>query len=182
MQLPKILPISWSISDDRNRQAAVPLFFQKGVARPSEPGDSISNNSDSSNVRSTNSSTSSNNQTCLECLAREITNWLPPPSEPHQTSPCTPCLRGFSLNSSNVRSTNSSNNKNTWNLQLLESFFDSISLPTTPIQLNPHTTIHNLSKFISTHIAICKRYQGNREFLPYLHRLQSLERILTQST
>ena len=69
----------------------------------------------------------------------------------------------------------------TWNLDSLESYFASVSLPTSPIHLNPFMTIHNLPLFISTHLSILNRYPGTREFLPYLHRLHALKAILSKS-
>ena len=138
MSLPKILPISWSISDDRNHQAAVPICStapspfvapveacvveaRKGVADFRRPGDSL-------------------------------------PSD--------------------LNNLNSSNNSD---LSTLQTFYNSLTLPTTPIALNPHTTIHNLPLFISTHLSILKRYPSTREFLPYLYRLYALKAILSKS-
>jgi hypothetical protein len=65
-----------------------------------------------------------------------------------------------------------------WSLEELESFFSSTLLPEPPINLNQCTTILDLPKFISGHLAILRTYNGNPTFLPYLQRLQKLQEIL----
>lgn len=201
MSLPKILPISWSLSDDRNHPAAVPICSTapspfvapveacvveaiKGVADFRRPGDSLPTNLNHLN--------SSNNHDCSTCLAHEIINWLPPPSEyPLSASPCTPCLRGSCqdpkspcpspLQNSSFVNRYSDFNISSYHsaLSAIENYFKEQILPTTPIHLNPHTTIHDLPKFVSTHLSILNRYPGTREFLPYLHRLHALKYLLS---
>ncbi len=67
-------------------------------------------------------------------------------------------------------------------IQSLESFFNSIILPDPPIRLNQCCVILDLPKFISGHLAILKKYNGNPVFLPYFQRLQQLQQILKSSS
>ena len=61
----------------------------------------------------------------------------------------------------------------------LGNYFAGIALPTQPIKLNRCSTITDCSKFIDSHFAIIKNYNGNKTFLSYLHRLQELKQVLT---
>lgn len=61
----------------------------------------------------------------------------------------------------------------------LENYFASIELPTQPVKLNQCSTITDCSKFIESHFATVKNYNGKRTFLPYLNRLQELKQVLT---
>jgi len=63
----------------------------------------------------------------------------------------------------------------------LESFFESIKLPTQPVKLNKCSTIINTPFFIVSHLKTIKHYNGNRTFLPYLNRLQELKQILNKN-
>ena len=67
-----------------------------------------------------------------------------------------------------------------WNsiIDDLEAFFNSISLPTTPITINPCTTINDMNFFIETNLSIVKSQNGKRTYLPYLNRLQELKQCL----
>ena len=67
-----------------------------------------------------------------------------------------------------------------WNVQIaeLESFFKNIQLPKKEIKLNQCTTISNLNKFVSSHLATVKANNGSLIYLPYLVRLQELKVIL----
>lgn len=65
-----------------------------------------------------------------------------------------------------------------WDIAPLESFFNSILLPSTPIRLDQCSVIHDLPKFISGHLEILHTYNGNPVFLPYLKRLQKLRLLL----
>jgi hypothetical protein len=69
-----------------------------------------------------------------------------------------------------------------WDIQSLESFFSSTSLPTTPLRLNQCSIIHDLPQFISGHLAILHRNNGNPVFMTYLNRLQELKHILEYSS
>jgi len=64
-------------------------------------------------------------------------------------------------------------------IQSIESFFNSILLPPTPIRLDQCTVITNLPKFISSHMATLHSNNGNPVFLPYLQRLQNLKSMLS---
>jgi hypothetical protein len=65
-----------------------------------------------------------------------------------------------------------------WDLDALQSFFSSTPLPPTPIRLNQCTVIIDLPKFISGHLSILQRNNGNPVFMPYLHRLQVLQQFI----
>lgn len=60
----------------------------------------------------------------------------------------------------------------------LESFFATTSLPPPPIRLNQCSVMHDLPKFISGHFTILHTYNGNPVFNHYLNRLQLLKQIL----
>lgn len=60
----------------------------------------------------------------------------------------------------------------------LEDFFDSITLPTSPVKLNNCTTILDVSKFINSHLSTIKSNNGNLIYKPYLSRLQEIKSIL----
>jgi len=60
----------------------------------------------------------------------------------------------------------------------LEQFFKTVTLPNQPIKLNQYSTITDISKFITSHLAAIKANNGNRTFLPYLKRLQELKPYL----
>jgi hypothetical protein len=67
-----------------------------------------------------------------------------------------------------------------WNIEELETFFNSANIPTQPIRLNQCCVINNPSLFISGHLATVKHNSGKRTFLPYLYRLEQFREILTQ--
>jgi hypothetical protein len=67
-----------------------------------------------------------------------------------------------------------------WNIEELETFFNSATIPTQPIRLNQCCVINNTSHFISGHLATVKQNNGKRTFLPYLYRLEQFREILTQ--
>jgi hypothetical protein len=60
----------------------------------------------------------------------------------------------------------------------LENYFTKIELPTQPVKLNRCSTITDCSLFIESHFATVKANNGNRTFLPHLHRLQELKQVL----
>jgi len=60
----------------------------------------------------------------------------------------------------------------------LENYFASIELPTQPVKLNRCSTITDCSLFIESHFATVKANNGNRTFLPYLHRLKELKKLI----
>ena len=66
------------------------------------------------------------------------------------------------------------------NITELENYFSGITLPTQPIKLNKCSTITNCSQFIKSHFATVKANNGKRTFLPYLHRLQELKKLIIQ--
>lgn len=59
-------------------------------------------------------------------------------------------------------------------------FFYSIELPAEPIKLSQEETIIDIRKIIDSHLSIIKAQNGNRIYLPYLHRLQILKKFLTK--
>jgi len=68
-----------------------------------------------------------------------------------------------------------------WNNEIkeLENYFSETQLPTEPIKLNQCSKIINVSLFIDSHFATVKAHNGNKTYLPYLNRLQDLQRVLT---
>jgi hypothetical protein len=66
-----------------------------------------------------------------------------------------------------------------WDIEQLEDYFAGIDGQTHQVQLNPCSTVTNVSLFIKSHIATVKANNGKRTFLPYLHRLQELKQVLT---
>ena len=71
--------------------------------------------------------------------------------------------------------------QNKWDGQIfkLETFFNSIDLPTDEIRLSQCEVITDVQKFISSHFGYVKRYNGNMTFEPYLMRLEKLKNILS---
>ena len=69
----------------------------------------------------------------------------------------------------------------TWDLQSLESFFSTTQLPDAPLRLDQCTIIHHIPTFISGHLAILYRNNGNPVFLPYFNRLKLCQQILKSS-
>jgi hypothetical protein len=64
-------------------------------------------------------------------------------------------------------------------IEKLESFFISLEAPERPIQLNKGATITDLKKFVESHLAPVKANNGNRAFLPYLERLEKVQKIIS---
>jgi hypothetical protein len=60
----------------------------------------------------------------------------------------------------------------------LETFFAGIDLPVSQVKLNSWTTINDVQAFLDSHFATVKANIGNPTFLPYLHRLQELKRLI----
>jgi hypothetical protein len=56
----------------------------------------------------------------------------------------------------------------------LENFFTLNPPPPQVIDLNGYTQIGDPDKFISSHLATCRAYNGKTSFLPYLERLRRL--------
>lgn len=63
----------------------------------------------------------------------------------------------------------------------LESCFNRLSVPESPIRLNPYSLIEDPAKFICSHLDIIKANNGNSTYLPYLKRLQELMQLLSKS-
>ena len=68
---------------------------------------------------------------------------------------------------------------NSWPIEELENYFNSISIIDESIELNNHLTIGNPSKFISSHLSIIKSNNGNPTFKPYYDSLIELKNLLT---
>lgn len=66
-------------------------------------------------------------------------------------------------------------------IQELETYFKIVNPYPINIKLNQGETINNVSKFITTHLAVANKYNGNITFKPYLNRLQELKMLLEQS-
>jgi hypothetical protein len=60
----------------------------------------------------------------------------------------------------------------------LETYFESITLPTQPTKLDACSTIVDCSLFVESHLAMVKSKNGNPIFSPYLDRLKSLRKVL----
>jgi hypothetical protein len=60
----------------------------------------------------------------------------------------------------------------------IEAFFNSIELPTEPINLNVTETIIDCKKFVKSHLEYLKGQKGNKVYLPYYNRLIQLYKIL----
>ncbi len=71
--------------------------------------------------------------------------------------------------------------QNKWDGQILklETFFNSIDLPTDEIRLSQCEVITDVQKFITSNLLCVKRYNGNMTFEPYLMRLEKLKNILS---
>jgi len=68
-----------------------------------------------------------------------------------------------------------------WDLDSIETFFNSIQLPQSPLRLNVCSVIHDLPQFISGHLSVLRTYNGNKVFISYLLRIQLLQKLI-QST
>jgi hypothetical protein len=60
----------------------------------------------------------------------------------------------------------------------LEKYFASVTLPASPIKLNPHSTITDCFKFVQSHLATVRANNGKPAFKPYLNRLRELKSVL----
>ncbi len=60
----------------------------------------------------------------------------------------------------------------------LETYFQNIENPPSKIKLNQCSTIIDLNKFVSSHVAILKANNGNITLLPFLERLRELKLVL----
>jgi len=70
--------------------------------------------------------------------------------------------------------------KSNWveDIELLETYFATAVIPSSPIKLNQWSTILNASSFVDSHFPIVKANNGNSTFLPYLQRLQEFKELL----
>ena len=67
----------------------------------------------------------------------------------------------------------------TWNLSQIETYFQNITLPDYPIQLNRWTTITDVPKFVESHLSEAKAHNGNIYFKSGYESLIELRNILT---
>ena len=67
-----------------------------------------------------------------------------------------------------------------WNRKIaeLEEFFSNPDLSDKPIKVNAWTTIKNCHKFIEANLKTVKANNGNKTFLPYLHQLEELKKVI----
>lgn len=67
-----------------------------------------------------------------------------------------------------------------WDERILkiETFFNSIDLPTHEIRLSQCEVVTDVQKFITSHLEYVEQYNGNMTFEPYLLRLEKLKNIL----
>jgi len=66
-------------------------------------------------------------------------------------------------------------------ISALETHFAGIALPAQSLKLNQCSTITNVQRFIESHLATVREYNGNETFRPSLDRLQELKEILRQN-
>jgi len=68
-----------------------------------------------------------------------------------------------------------------WDKQItdLRAFYNSIEIPSKPIQLKQGETVTDCFKFIKSHITIVKANNGKEKYKPYLDRLEELKKKLT---
>ena len=69
---------------------------------------------------------------------------------------------------------------NNWiaEIEELETFFNSVELPTGTVKLNPYTTIHDLRRCIDVDLAQAKRRNGNVRFGACMSRLREVKSFL----
>ena len=67
-----------------------------------------------------------------------------------------------------------------WNadIEQLESFFKTTTIPQHSIKLDQCATITNVDTFIDSHMQIVKKNNGNTHFVSYLNRLKKIKNIL----
>jgi hypothetical protein len=61
----------------------------------------------------------------------------------------------------------------------LDQYFNSITMPSFPVRLNGWTHVTNISETIKTHLATVRANDGNKTFLPFLNRLQEMKMYLS---
>lgn len=66
----------------------------------------------------------------------------------------------------------------TFEIEELESFFNSFTPPVNPIKLDAAMTVTDVPLFVRSHMATIKANQGRRSFKPYFDRLQLLKEKL----
>jgi hypothetical protein len=68
-----------------------------------------------------------------------------------------------------------------WGIEIkeLEIFFADVHLSKQPVKLNKCSTITNLPLFIETHFTTIRANDGKKIFIPFLHRLRELKKVLT---
>jgi hypothetical protein len=60
----------------------------------------------------------------------------------------------------------------------LESFFNSVKLPTDPLRLDPCSQVTDINLFIKSHLNIIKGQNGNERYRPYKDRLNDIRDML----
>lgn len=63
-------------------------------------------------------------------------------------------------------------------LSELEKYFSEANLPEEPIQLDKHTKITNVRKFVDSHLEVLRGNSGNKTFMPYYNRLMKLKNFI----
>ncbi len=100
--------------------------------------------------------------------------------QPHPIRENKPKMLTNDTTTSNWISGRNRNAQGNWDgrIMKLETFFNSIDLPTDEIRLSQCEVITNVQKFITSHLACVKRHNGNITFEPYLLRLEKMKNIL----
>lgn len=63
-------------------------------------------------------------------------------------------------------------------LNELEHFFNSITLPKSPYQINAWSVCHDVNNYVDTNLSIARRNNGNKTYFPYYQRLQALQQMI----
>lgn len=68
----------------------------------------------------------------------------------------------------------------TWEQDItdLESYFNSIKLPTQPVKLNQCSTITDCERFVKSHLTVIKANNDKRNILPFINRLKEFKEAL----
>ena len=82
---------------------------------------------------------------------------------------------------SNWISGSNRNAQGNWDERILkiETFFNSIDLPSGEIRLSKSEVVTDVQKFVNSHLSQVKRHNGKMTFAPYLLRLEKLRSIMS---
>lgn len=100
--------------------------------------------------------------------------------QPHPIRENKPKMLTNDTTTSNWISGRNRNAQGNWDgrIMKMETFFNSIDLPSGEIRLSQCEVITDIQKFVNSHLAYVKRHNGNITFEPYLLRLEKMKNIL----